>query len=282
MFKMLPDGRVQIGKETITFAGIGDARIARNTRAEGDPLDTVFADGYKLPDLQARLANVTSRDNVRQRDILQSAYADLLLELSIDKRGNRVSQACKTASEYKPAVAAAKLQADVPPLLMELRQGLSKVIEAQATRAKAAKDRLAAALAVDVPKDAAEAVTAAIRAQELRARVAGMDHQARARVVEELAKAGRCDALAALGDDPVAPCVPPNLLAAGQRTALDVHGLGWLHDDVDDADAAMEALRATVGVAYAGLVSALTDAGVPKHLTTPEPTFRGFAAPKEG
>lgn len=282
MFKILPDGSVKIGKETIRFNGNGDMKVARNTRAEGDPLATLFADGYKLPALQERVANVTSRDNMRQRDILQGAYSDMAIELLMERRGQRIEQACKVATEFKPAAALPKLQADVPPLLMELRQGLAKVLDNQAARARTAKDRLAQALAVEVPKDPAEAVTQAIRAQELRQRVAGMSPQERTRVVEQLAKAGRVDALADLGNDPVAPCIPANLLEAGQRTALGVHGLDWLHDDVADADAALESLGAACGVAYAGIVTALTDAGVPAHLTQPEPGFKGFAPTNGG
>lgn len=282
MFKKLPDGSVKIGKETFSPFDYNKVKVARATKATGDPLPGVFSDGYGLPALQGRIGEITVRDTLQRRVVLEKAHADLGFALLAEKRGARYAAAIKTAKDLKEHAALPELKATVPPLLVELRQAIAQVIEGQAAKARAAKDRLALALAPETPTDPAAAVVAELRAQELRRRVAAMPEAARARVVGELAQAGRVDALADLAADPVAPCVPSDLLAGGQRQAMTVNGLDWLYSDCDDQTDGLDALRATVQTAYNGLVQAMVDAGVPAHLTAPEPGFKGFMTQKEG
>lgn len=282
MFKKLPDGSVKIGKETFAPFDPNKAKMARSTKATGDPLPGVFADGYGLPALQDRIGEITVRDSLQRRVVLEKAHADLCFALLSEKRGARYAAAIKTAKDLKEHAARPALEATVPPLLMELRQAIAQVIDGQAAKAKAAKDRLALALAAEVPTDPAAAVVAELRAQELRRRVAALSDGDRARTVGELAKSGRVAALADLAADPVSPCVPPDLLAGAQRQAMTVNGLDWLYDDCADQADGLDALRATAQSAYHGLVQAMVDAGVPAHLTAAEPAFRGFMLQKEG
>ncbi|MGD9611136.1 MAG: hypothetical protein AB7U59_17190, partial [Desulfovibrionaceae bacterium] len=188
MFKKLPDGSVKIGKETFSPFDYNKVKVARATKATGDPLPGVFADGYGLPALQGRIGEITVRDTLQRRVVLEKAHADLGFALLADKRASRFVAAVKAATDMKAHAARPALEAAVPPLLMELRQAIGQVIDGQAAKARAAHDRLALALAPETPTDPAAAVVAELRAQELRRRVAAMPEAARARTVGELAK----------------------------------------------------------------------------------------------
>lgn len=136
-----------------------------------------------------------------------------------------------------------------------------------------------AALAPDNPKAGMEAVQE-LRAQEVRRIVSEADDSARVGILDSIAQAGNLEAIGALRSDPAGrKFANAEVMRVAERNALDVHGVGFIADDLEHAREMVEAAghRAAAAIgAVLNSVSPLTGGFKPGRFAGND--FEGMAA----
>ena len=236
----------------------------RSAPAEGRAFDL---SALEMPALQSRLETVVGRDSSLRRGQLANAYGRLQdVVQSVLPALNSVR---RTTRDMKPEAARKQLETAVPGLLFDLHGKLAAGLrEVAAGQVMPARARLAAVFKPDAPTDTAAALVQAIRAMEVRQRIAGLPENERMKAVSDLGRDGRIAELSALTDDPLGCPVRPELMEAAQATcrAAICGGADVLAEDEDDAQDSLKQLAVVSDLLLGGLVQHLGDLGVPADL----------------
>lgn len=257
------------------IAGVGvvrpiDARERaekRSVKCKDNPLLGIFGEAFKMPAVEHRAGEIAGRDTMAQRERLAPVYKALGEKLLEGKTASNMVAALTAAREMKPEVAAAKLRETLPLDLLSVKNALTDaVVSHVARRWKPARDAVSLAIQPDPITDPAMAATGAIRAMEVRNRLAAMTPGDRAKQCRAWGDSGNIDALAACRADPFGLPVPGEILAGAEAAALAAIGGQWLADDHADAVEEVQSLAALADVVYKSVQSELRAAGVPASL----------------
>lgn len=259
-----------------SIAGIGRVipvdrearRVKLGTKAATDPVvHRVFGSAFGLSTVEPRVEAILGRDSVLQRERLQARYDELGSALLAGTLPSGIARAVQEARELKPEVAAPRLRESLPPLLLRVKDALSKTVSTHVEkRLKPAQEAVKAAIRPDPLSDPAQAAMAAIRAMEIRNRISAMSHAERLKAVALWGKAGNVEALDAISNDPFGFPVAAEVMQAAESAALTALGGAWLADDLADAVEETAHLAAMADVAFDSIKNELRQAGVPAPL----------------
>lgn len=269
------------GKGIATLTGIpGNYNIpdaaareqGRRVKAEAfQDLGSSLMFSYGAHNAASIVEQLTTRDTQWQRANLTEHYRQLNHALLSGDKGKRVNTVLKEARELKPDIAVQRHREVVPKLLSDVQATLHKVVAAHADgRLADAKRAVRAAVAIETPKDAGAAAAAAIAAMEIRQRLAAMTPGERVQAVAKAGRDGNLVALNAVAHDPMGGMVvPAAVLAEAEHAAIAAQGGQFLLDDLTDAEAEQEHLRALATTTFHAVLAELRDAGVNKSLLDP-------------
>lgn len=280
MIKRNSDGTFYITghRNPVTPPDMVAHRQAKAQKAEGNPLLGIFGEAMGARKTQAKVDQVIARDSVASRAGMGNAY-NLLVEGLVGRDvSTPISSALRVVRDFKPQAATEELKAKLPEAMGHLRERLGGAVQKHWNdRVAPARARLDAALAMEVPTEPGAAASQAIAQMEIRNRLGQMPEAERMALVTKRAAAGDFSVLHAVKSDPLGPSLPPDLIAAAERSALDAAGAGFLAEALEDAEEENASLLALVRVAHQSIQGEFRDLGAAESLIAAPLGFDNFA-----
>ncbi len=280
MIKRNSDGTFYItgNRNPVTPPDMAAHRQAKATKAEGNPLLGIFGEAMGARATQAKVDQVIARDSVAARAGMGNAYSLLMEGLVGRDVSTPIASALRVVRDFKPQAATVALKTKLPEAMGHLRERLGGAVQKHWNdRVAPARARLAAALAMEVPTEPGAAAAQAIAQMEIRARLGQMPEAERMGLMAKRAAAGDFSVLHAVKSDPLGPSLPPDVMAAAERSALASVGADWLYEQAEDAEAENASLLALVRVAHQSIQSEFRDLGAAESLIAAPIGFDNFA-----